>query len=87
MTITLDQKTRIIGTGYGWALQKKRNFKGGDRWESYRWFSTFRHALEDAVHSEIRTHPATSVSEAIDAVSAIVQRYEQLIPSEYRISK
>ena len=87
MIIQLDAKTRLAGNNHTWALQRKRNVKGTVRWEPYRWFTTFRHALEDAVHSEIRTHPAASLSEAIEAVSVIVQRYEQLIPSEYRISK
>jgi len=87
MIIPLDQKTRIVGTSRGWELQRRRNFKGSSRWEPYKWFSTFRHTLEYAVHSEIRTHPAASLSEAIEAVSVIAQRYEQLVPSEYRLSK
>ncbi len=87
MIVQLDPKTRIKGTERAWELQRQRNYKGGTKWESYKWFTTFRCALEEAVQREIRTHPAASLAEAIDAVSGIVQRYEELIPSEYRLSK
>ncbi len=87
MIVLIDSDNRIKGTKRAWELQKRRTHKGGQTWETYRWFNSFGSALEDAVHSEIRTHPAASLSEAIKAVSVIVQRYEQLIPSEYRIGK
>ena len=49
--------------------------------------SEARDMMVEAVHRDIRTHPAASLSEAIEAVSSIVQRYTELIPSEYRLSK
>ena len=87
MIIQLDSKTRIVGTDHAWELQRQRNYKGGTKWEPYKWFTTFRSALEEAVHREIRIHPAHGVSEAILAVSETIDRFEQLIPSEYRLSK
>ena len=87
MIIQIDLKTRIAGTERAWELQQQRNYKGGKRWEPYKWFTTFRSALEEAVHREIRIHPAHGLSEAILAVSDVVHRFEQLIPSEYRLSK
>ena len=87
MIVQLDPKIRIKGTERAWELQRKRNYKGGKKWAPYKWFTTFRSALEEAVHREIRTHPAASLSEAIEAVSGLVQRYEELIPAEYRLSK
>jgi len=87
MNVLIHSDIRIKGTKRAWALQKLRTRKGRQSWETYQWFTSFGSALESAVHSEIRTHPAASLSEAIEAVSVIVQRYEQLIPSEYRISK
>ncbi len=87
MIIPIDEKTRIVGTSRAWELQRRRNYKGGKRWEPYKWFSTFRSALEEAVHREIRTHPAASLSEAIEAVSVLVRRYEELIPSKYRFTR
>ncbi len=86
MIIQLDSKSRIVGTDHAWELQRQRNYKGGTKWTPYKWFTTFRSALEEAVHREIRTHPAASLSEAIEAVSGLVQRFEELIPSEYRLS-
>ena len=82
MIIDLDTKTRICGTERCWELQRLRNYKGGKKWEPYKWFTTFRHALAEAVQGEIRIHPAHGITEAIEAVSAITQKYEQLIPPE-----
>lgn len=81
MIIPIDEKTRIVGTELAWELQRQRNYKGSKKWEAYKWFSTFRHALEEAVQREIRVHPAASLSDAIEAVSGVVQKYEKLIPS------
>ena len=86
MIIPIDETTRIVGTKHAWELQRQRNYKGGKKWEAYKWCVSFRHALEEAVHSEIRLHPAVSLSEAIEAVSGVVQKYEKLIPSEFTSS-
>ncbi len=87
MIIQLDSKTRIVGTDRAWELQYPRTRNGEESWEPYKWFTTFRSALDEAVHREIRLHPAIGLAEAIDAVSSIVQRYTELIPSEYRAVK
>ena len=84
MIIQLDPKTRIVGTERAWEVQRARKRNGDLSWEAYKWFTTFRSALEDAVHREIRTHPANSLSEAIEAVSGLVLKYEKLIPSRFR---
>ena len=84
MIIQIDGKTRITGTEHCWELQRLRNYKGGKKWEPYKWFSTFRQALDEAVHNEIRTHPARTLADAIEGVSALVRRVSKLIPSGYR---
>ena len=83
MIIQLDSKTRIQGTKRAWELQRLRNDKGTKRWVAYKWHSTFGTALQEAVHREIRVHPAASLSEAIEAVLGLVQKYEKLIPTEF----
>ena len=87
MIIPIDPLTRIKGTERAWELQKVRTRNGQPTWEPYKWFTTFRSALDEAVHREIRLHPAVGIAEAIEAVSAVIQKYEELIPSEYRLSK
>ena len=87
MIIQLDSNIRIKGMESCWVLQRKRSRDGKTSWESYKWFASFGRALEEAVHRDIRTHPAASLSEAIEAVSGLVQRYEQLIPSKFRLTK
>ena len=42
-------------------------------------------AVQEAVHSEIRQHPAATLVEAIKAVDRLVQRYANLIPCEFEI--
>ena len=81
MIIGIDINTRIKGTSRCWELQRLRNYKGDKRWEPFKWFPTFRQALDEAVHKEIRVHPAIGLVNAIDAVSSIVRRYEELIPN------
>ena len=87
MIIPIDDKIRIVGTKRAWELQKTRSRNGKQTWEPYKWFTTFRSALEEAVHHEIRIHPAHGVSETILAVAEVVRKYEKLIPSEYRLTK
>ena len=87
MIIQVDPDTRIKGTRRAWELQRTRMRKGELTWEPHKWFKSFRSALEEAVHSEIRMHPVNGLSEAIEAVSGLVQHYEELIPSEYRLAK
>ena len=87
MIIQIDEKTRIKGTSRCWELQRHRRYKGRMKWEPYKWFPSFRQAVADAVHREIRVHPARTLADAIDGVADVVQKYEQLIPSEYRLSK
>ena len=87
MIIEPDLKTRIVGTERAWELQRPHKRKDKVTWEPYKWLNSFGSALDEAVHREIRTHPAASLSEAIEAVSGLVQRYEQLIPSKFRLTK
>ena len=87
MIIPIDEKTRIEGTKRCWELQRPRKCKGKTIWPPYKYFHSFSSALEEAVHREIRLHPAKTPSEAIEAVAEVVRRYEQLIPSRYRLAK
>ena len=84
MIIQIDPKTRIVGTDRSWVLQQARRRNGKPSWEAYKWFTTFRQALDEAVHHEIRIHPAHDLSESILAVADVVQKYEELIPSKYK---
>ena len=87
MIIQIDPSKRIVGSERAWELQRQRSRNGKTAWEPYKWFVTFRHALEEAVQRDIRLHPATSLSEAIEAVSDVIRKYEKLIPSECRLVK
>ena len=78
MIVQIDDKTRICGTSTCWQLEYLGQRKGQPYWEPKRYFGTFRQALERATDDEIRTHPATSLSEAITAVSDINRQYGEL---------
>ncbi len=85
MKIKLSDDHRIVGTKYAWELQRRRIVKGEACWRAYKWFRTFGRAVQEAVHAEIRQHPATTLVEAIKAVDSVVQRYANLIPCEFEI--
>ena len=94
MIIPIDEKRRIVGTERAWELQRARIKKDKadpntkiTYWEPYKYYTTFRQALGEAVQREIRIHPAHGIAEAIEAVSQTVEKFEELIPSEYRLSK
>ncbi len=61
MIIQLDSNTRIVGTDRAWELQHPRTRKGVEVWVPCKWFNSFGSALEQAVHREIRMHPAKRV--------------------------
>ena len=80
MIIYIDAKTRIHGTSMCWQLERQKHRKEkGLVWEPYKYFATFRQALAAAGVKEIRTHPAHTLTEAIEAVSAIMQKYGDLL--------
>ncbi len=87
MKIKISDDRRIVGTKYAWELQRRRTVKGKDHWRAYKWFRSFAMAVQEAVHSEIREHPANDLAEAIEAVDSVVQRYAQLIPCEFEIKR
>ena len=86
MIIQIDEKTRIEGTERCWELQRRCKRKGKAAWTPYKYFDSFGSALAEAVHRDIRLHPASTLSDAIEAVADVVQRYDQLIPSRYRLT-
>ncbi len=87
MQIKLSDDHRIVGTKYAWELQRRRTVKGQDHWRAFKWFRSFGSAVQEAVHAEIRQHPANDLAEAIKAVDSIVQRYAQLIPCAFDIKR
>ena len=84
MIIQIDERTRIVGKKRCWELQRTRSRDGKKAWEARKWFTTFRQALDEAVHREIRLHPARNLADAIEGVSEIVRRVSDLIPPGYR---
>ncbi len=85
MRINLSDDLRIVGKKHAWELQRLRIVKGEGSWRAYKWFRTFAMAVQEAVHAEVRQHPATTVVDAINAVDTIVQRYANLIPCDFEI--
>jgi len=87
MKIDLRDDLRIVGKQHCWELQRRRVVKCEERWEPRKWFTSFGMAVQEAVHAEIREHPAQTLVEAIEAVDQIVQRYARLIPSEFELRR
>lgn len=78
MIIPLNEKTRIRGTARCWQIEYLGQHDGEPHWEPKRYFLTFRQALERAADDEIRSHPARTIPDAIEAVSAISRKYGEL---------
>ncbi len=78
MIVPITDELRIRGTEFCWELQRARARHGKQEWEPFKYYSSFGRALEAAVEREIRLHPATTIAEAIEAVSAISHRYGDL---------
>ena len=87
MKIDLRDDLRVVGTEHAWELQRRTVVKGQERWRPFKWFKTFGMAVPEAVHAEIRQHPAQALVEAIEAVDSIVQRYARLIPCEFELRR
>ena len=79
MIIQLDSNHRIKGGDYAWELQRLRGSEGSPRWRSYKWFDSFGSAVQEAALAEIRLDPASSLSEALNAVRRVTHKYERLI--------
>lgn len=79
MIIPIDENTRIRGTTMCWNLETYRAGGKTPGWVAEKYFSTFQLALSAAMQREIRTHPAETLAEAIEAVEAISRRYGNIL--------
>ena len=79
MIIQLSDDLRIRGTETAYQLERTHKRKGQIRWEPFQYYSRFGSALAAACGREIRTHPAQGLTEAIEAATAIADRYGQLL--------
>ena len=79
MIIPLNDNLRIHGTPTCYQLEKKQQRNGVDDWKPFKYYTKFAHALGAACEREIRTHPANTLAEAIEAADAIAARYGRLL--------
>jgi len=76
MIIPIDNDLRIKGEEYAWAVEKYHEPEKSEAyWRAFMWFSTFSQALTGACQREIRLHPASSVTEALEASREVTQKY------------
>ena len=79
MIIEIDPKTRIHGTDTCWQLERPYLDRGTAKWRPYKYFSTLGAAVREAAHAEIRTNPATTIADALEAVRAISHKYNDIV--------
>ncbi len=77
--IQLDANHRIKGGDRAWQLERLRVVKGKENWRAFKWFTSLPRTVQEAAHAEIRTDPAEGLSEALEAVHRVVQKYERAI--------
>jgi len=79
MIIPLSDEYRIRGTKHCWQLEKAVKRKGQPEWQPRSYHSTFGDAVGAACRREIRLHPATGLTDALQAVDKIATRYNKLL--------
>ncbi|MCH7502173.1 MAG: hypothetical protein IIA10_02310 [Proteobacteria bacterium] len=78
MIIPINDKLRIRGTELCWNLEKAITRKGKPEWMAYKFFKSLTGAVGEACQRDIRLHPATGLTDAIQAVDEIVARYARI---------
>ena len=83
MIIQIDDKLRVRGTEMCWQVERPKLIKSGKdkgkvEWRPFKYHATLAHALSEAAHREIRTHPAETIVEAIEAATRIVAKYTEI---------
>ncbi len=80
MIIQIDEALRVRGTEMSWQLERLVISKVGKRvgqgtWTAEKYYSTLQSALSGALQREIRTHPAHTITEAIEAAESLCAKY------------
>ena len=83
MIIPIDDKTRVRGTEMCWQFERRFVYKSGKRegeveWKPEKYHGTLAQALSEAAHREIRTDPADTIPEAIEAATRIISKYTEI---------
>ena len=78
MMIAIDDTKCIRGTSMCWQLEGLRPGKDAPKWVPFKYFATAEQALTAAAQREIRTDPAETIAEALDALNRVTQKYAQL---------
>ena len=79
MIIPISEELRIRGTERAWQLEKRRIRQNKHEWEAFKYFQSAGAAVSEACRRDIRLHPATTLTEAIEAVDLIAARYNKLL--------
>ena len=73
--IPLSDKTRIRGTNLAWQLE---SLKSDGEWRATKYYQSFGVALREAAQREIRTFPATGITEALAACEAVTAKFANI---------
>ena len=84
MIIPLSKEFRIRGTEQCWQLERAVVRKGKPDWAAFKYFSSLGKAVSEACRREIRVHPASSLTDALEAVDKIADRYNKLLDDALR---
>ena len=79
MIIDLSKEIRIRGTAQCWQLERKHQRNGVGDWKAFSYYTKFADAVGAACQREIRTHPANTLTDAIEAAHAVATKYGQLL--------
>ena len=87
MIINTSDELRIVSDQHCWKLEWKRQHKDGRKWDVFKYFTTFRQAVVEAGHGEIRLSGANTLVEAIEDVHQAATKFAALISLAEKIDR
>ena len=79
MIIPINERYRIVSDEYQWIIQKKRNRKGREDWESKLFFGTFEAAAKELGELLVRRSKANTLVDALAEVEKVATTLSQAL--------
>ena len=85
MILPIDDKYRIMGDKYSWAIQKSRIKKNKTTWESVSWFNSLESTVNHLGNLMVRTSDTQTIREALIAVEKIATKLSQALTIKFEV--
>ena len=79
MIIPINERYRLASDDYQWIIQRRRNRKGEEDWESRFYFGTLKAAVKDLGELMVRQSQANTLVDGLEAVENIATTLSQAL--------